>query len=159
MVKLKVIRNIFIVYVLVLIYVMVIYHRNLDFTWIVTGGFTKLNSLMAETTNLIPFATINRYLSVLDRPSGLGLFLYNIVGNSIILIPFGYLFPIVNKTMKHWWAFVLAALIFILIMEILQYVSMSGTLDIDDVLLNLSGALIGYLLCPLRDPKTKANDR
>lgn len=157
MVKLKVIRNIFIAYVIGLIYMMVIYHRNLDFTWVVTGGFPKLVELMADTTNLIPFATINRYLAVLDRPSGLGLFIYNIVGNTVILIPFGYLFPIVNKAMKRWWAFVLAALIFILIMEILQFVSMSGTFDVDDILLNLIGALIGYLMCPLRD--SKASDR
>jgi len=157
MVKLKVIRNIFIAYVLGLIYMMVIYHRNLDLSWVVTGGFPKLISLMSETTNLIPFATINRYLSVLDRPSGLGLFIYNIVGNAVILIPFGYLFPIVSKLMKRWWAFVLAALIFILIMEILQYVTMSGTFDVDDILLNFVGAIIGYLLCPLRDQK--ATDR
>jgi len=150
MVKRRVLKNIFIVYVLILVYGMVIYHRNLDFSWVVTGGFTKLNAMMADTTNLIPFATINRYLAVLDRPSGLGLFLYNVVGNMIILIPFGYFFPIVSKRAKKWWFFVLVALLFILSIEAAQYLSMSGTLDIDDVLLNFIGAMIGYFLCPLK---------
>jgi len=155
MVKLKVLRNIFIVYILLLIYLMVIYHRNLDFSWVVTGGFSKLNSLMADTTNLVPFATIRRYLAVMDRPSGFNLFLYNVIGNIVVMIPFGYLFPIINKTVKKWWVFVLLALMFIMIMEMMQYVSMSGTLDIDDVILNLTGAVIGYLLCPLRKPTHK----
>ena len=150
MIKRRVLKNIFIVYVLILVYGMVIYHRNLDFSWVVTGGFTKLNALMADTTNLIPFATINRYLAVLDRPSGLGLFLYNVMGNMIILIPFGYFFPIVSRRAKKWWFFVFMALMFILSIEAAQYLSMSGTLDVDDVLLNFIGAMIGYFLCPLK---------
>ena len=105
MIKLKVLKNIFIVYVLILVYGMVLFHRNLDFSWMVTGGFSKLNLLMADSTNLIPFATVNRYLSVLDRPSGFGLFLYNVIGNMIILIPFGYFFPIVSRRAKQWWVF------------------------------------------------------
>ena len=150
MVKRRVLKNIFIVYVLILVYGMVIYRRDLDFSWFVTGGIGKLIAVMADTTNLIPFATINRYLAVLDRPSGLGLFLYNVIGNMIILIPFGYFFPIVSKRAKKWWVFVLLALLFILSMEALQYVSMSGTLDVDDVLLNFIGAMIGYFLCPFK---------
>jgi len=157
MVNLKVLRNIFIVYIIILIYGLVIYHRNLDFSWVVTGGLTKLNHLMADTTNLIPFATINRYLGVLDRPSGFGLFLYNILGNMVLLIPFGYIFPIVSKQAKKWWFFILVTLIFILSIEAMQYFSMSGTLDVDDVLLNFVGAMIGYLLCPLRTNKKKNN--
>jgi glycopeptide antibiotics resistance protein len=35
-------------------------------------------------------------------------------------------------------------------MEMMQYFSMSGTLDIDDVFLNMIGALIGYVICPLK---------
>lgn len=150
MVKRKVLKNIFIVYVLILVYGMVIYRRDLDFSWIVTGGITKLTALMADTTNLIPFATINRYLAVLDRPSGFGLFLYNVIGNMVILIPFGYFYPIVSKKAKQWWFFALMALVLILSIEALQYVSMSGSLDVDDVLLNFFGAMIGYALCPLK---------
>jgi len=150
MIKRRVLKNIFIVYVLILVYGMVIYHRNLDFSWVVTGGFVKLNALMADTTNLIPFATINRYLAILDRPSGLGLFLYNVIGNMIILIPFGYFFPIVSRRAKKWWFFAFVALLFILSIEAAQYLSMSGTLDVDDVLLNFIGAMIGYFLCPLK---------
>ncbi len=150
MIKLKVLKNIFIVYVLILVYGMVLFHRNLDFSWMVTGGFSKLNLLMADSTNLIPFATVNRYLSVLDRPSGFGLFLYNVIGNMIILIPFGYFFPIVSRRAKQWWFFALAALVFILMIEAMQYLSMSGSLDVDDVILNFIGAMIGYFLCPLK---------
>lgn len=150
MVKLKVLRRIFLVYILFLVYMTVIYHRPIDFSWIVTGGFSTLNKLMADTTNLIPFATIRRYLAVLDRPSGLGLFLYNIVANVIVLIPFGYLLPIINKPAKKLWIFAFIALVFILTLEGMQYLSMSGTLDVDDVILNLTGALIGYWLCPLK---------
>lgn len=155
MIKLKVLKNIFIVYVVILVYGMVLFHRNLDFSWMVTGGFDKLQLLMADSTNLIPFATINRYLSVLDRPSGFGLFLYNVIGNMVILIPFGYFFPIVSRRAKQWWFFAIAALLFILMIEAMQYLSMSGSLDVDDVLLNFIGAMIGYFLCPLKGQALK----
>ena len=154
MIKLKSLKNIFIVYVVILVYGMVIFNRNLDFSWIVTGGFDRLNAMMAESTNLTLFATINRYLGVLDRPSGFGLFLYNVIGNMLILIPFGYFFPMVNASVKKWWVFLLVSLVFILSIEAMQYVSMSGSLDVDDVLLNLMGAMIGYLLCPAKEKAT-----
>ena len=150
MIKLKVLKNIFLAYMIFLVYVMVVYQRQIDFSWIVTGGFTRLNFLMSDMTNFQLFATVNRYLAVLDRPSGFGLFLYNIIGNMVILIPFGYLLPIVNKAVRKWWIFFLVALAFILMMEMMQYFSMSGTLDVDDVMLNMIGALIGYVLCPLK---------
>ncbi|NTW96200.1 MAG: VanZ family protein [Erysipelotrichaceae bacterium] len=155
MIKLKVLKNIFLAYMIFLVYVMVVYQRQIDFSWIVTGGFSRLNFLMSDTTNFQLFATVNRYLAVLDRPSGFGLFLYNIIGNMVILIPFGYLFPIVNKSVRKWWIFFLVALAFILMMEMMQYFSMSGTLDVDDVLLNLMGALIGYILCPIKTTPVK----
>lgn len=140
---------------ILLVYVMVVYQRQIDFSWIVTGGFPRLSLLMSDTTNFQLFATVNRYLAVLDRPSGFGLFLYNIIGNMVILIPFGYLLPIVNRTVRKWWVFILVALAFILMMEMMQYFSMSGTLDIDDVLLNMIGAMIGYVLCPLKSAPVK----
>jgi glycopeptide antibiotics resistance protein len=154
MIKLKVLRNIFIAYVVILVYGMVIFNRNLDFSWIVTGGIDRLHTLMTDTTNLTLFATINRYFGILDRPSGFGLFLYNVIGNMLILIPFGYFFPMVNKDVKKWWVFLIVALVFILCIEAMQYVSMSGSLDVDDVLLNLMGAMIGYALCPAKEKAT-----
>ena len=149
MISSKNLQRFFAAYVIILIYGMVIYQRNLDFSWVVTGGWDKLHALMDPTTNLMPFATINRYLSVLDRPSGLGLFLYNVVGNMIILIPFGYLMPLAAKTKKGMIWVALAGLVLIISMELLQYVSMSGTLDVDDVLLNFSGVMIGFWLSPI----------
>ena len=41
----------------------------------------------------------------------------------------------------------------IICMELLQYVSMSGTLDVDDVLLNLIGVLVGFWLSPISAKK------
>lgn len=142
-------RRLFAAYTLILIYGMIIYQRNLDFTWVVTGGWDRLHQVMSETTNLTPFATINRYLSVLDRPSGLGLFLYNVVGNIVILIPFGYLMPLAAKRMKTLMWVALIGLILIVAIEGLQYISMSGSLDVDDVLLNFIGVLVGFWLSPI----------
>ena len=149
MISQKNLQRFFIAYVIFLIYGMVIYQRNLDFSWIVTGGWDKLHALMDSTTNLMPLATINRYLSVLDRPSGLGLFLYNVVGNMIILIPFGYLMPLAAKSKKTLIWVAVTGLLLIIAIELLQYVSMSGTLDVDDVLLNFAGVLIGFGLSPI----------
>ena len=146
-------RRLFAAYTLILIYGMIIYHRDLDFTWIVKGGWDYLVQQMESTTNLIPFATINRYLSVLDRPSGLGLFLYNVMGNVVIFIPFGYLMPLAAKRLNTLMWVVFLGLLMILCIEGLQYLSMSGSLDVDDVLLNGVGVLVGFWLSPLSNKR------
>ena len=70
-------------------------------------------------------------------------------GNIIMFIPAGILMPFVfRKTQKFWWA-LLGAFLFTFMIESLQFVlSIAGMcireLDVDDLILNTLGALIGH---------------
>lgn len=143
----KVYRLFLIWYLLFLVYFMLVYHRNFDLSWMVKGGLPYLISIYGKTVNLVPFATIMRY--TVHLRSGIDLFLVNIVGNVIFFIPMGILRQAFKK-LKNIWLYILIVLVIILLLEVLQFVTMSGTFDVDDMLLNMIGALIGYRLFKIR---------
>lgn len=67
-----------------------------------------------------------------------------IIANVVMLIPFGFFLPLLWKRLK-WWQVDLMALGTVLIIEIVQPVfGRSG--DIDDVIANTAGAVIGCVL-------------
>lgn len=111
---------------LFLIYALIIY-RLLTNTEGATSGI-----------NLIPFKEILRY----DFHSEL--FYYNVIGNIVLFIPFGFFVSrYVNaKKASH---ILIASAIISLTIEIVQY-NIGRAFDIDDVLLNVVGSIIGFLL-------------
>lgn len=99
--------------------------------------------------NLKPFAEIKRFTTQVKN-SSFFVFLINIAGNVIVFLPFGFLFPrtvggISGRTPKFAGTF-LAAILFSLLVEVMQLVSRVGVFDVDDIILNVSGAAVGYLL-------------
>ena len=88
--------------------------------------------------NYIPFAEIFRY------EFGSKLFILNVVGNIAIFIPFGYFLTHYFKTTKQL-PILFVALITSLCIELVQlYIGRS--FDVDDILLNCIGGVIGFLL-------------
>jgi len=90
--------------------------------------------------NLIPFKTI---LSYLLAERGLMIAAINLIGNIALLVPIGLLLPFVwrNITWKKSLALAIACGFAIEGMQVLLHV---GIFDIDDVLLNALGVMIGY---------------
>lgn len=64
--------------------------------------------------------------------------------NIAFFTPFGVLMPV-----KKWWIVCIVALILSLSVEIVQYAGGFGLAELDDVICNALGALIGYcvVLC------------
>jgi glycopeptide antibiotics resistance protein len=90
--------------------------------------------------NFLPFKTIWPYLH--GRPHGVIAFV-NLVGNILPFAPIGFLVPFVYRKMTWQQSLVLAAAVG-LAMEGLEAVFRVGIFDIDDVILNAFGVLIGY---------------
>ncbi len=67
----------------------------------------------------------------------------NILGNIVMFVPFGFL-GIVYQKMNNLKNLLLFFLSFLVIVEALQYFSRMGVFDIDDLLLNSFGVLIGF---------------
>jgi len=100
----------------------------------------KFGGTQEGPANLVPFNTI---LSYLLSEKGLLIGAINLLGNIVLLVPIGFLAPFVfrNMTWKKSLALAVAAGFMI---EGMQEVLHLGIFDIDDVILNAIGVMIGY---------------
>ena len=93
--------------------------------------------------NLIPFHTIRLFSS----PRVSSEYSYqNIGGNIIGFIPLGILLPIVFAFLKNGWRLTGFVFCISLLFETTQLIAGVGIFDVDDLLLNTTGGLIGYIL-------------
>jgi len=92
--------------------------------------------------NFIPFDTINHFVGIAREARGPAVL--NLFGNVIPFIPFGLLLPLSVRLKSIVWPFVFAAIITFL--ELLQLVTKRGMFDVDDIILNVFGFLIGYVV-------------
>jgi glycopeptide antibiotics resistance protein len=92
--------------------------------------------------NLIPFKTILFYLR--DKSDPLVSF-YNLAANILLFAPYGYLIMFLIKK-RRFWLLIIIPVVSVSIIEIMQFVTKRGSLDIDDLILNVTGFVIGYLL-------------
>lgn len=95
----------------------------------------------------VPFQTIGDLLSRTSPTQAIR----QIGGNLGLLIPLGFLLPALSRRMRGWRAFALTALCVSVGIEGMQFVERATGLavrsvDIDDVMLNALGALLGFLL-------------
>jgi glycopeptide antibiotics resistance protein len=82
------------------------------------------------------------------RNYGAGLFLWLFLGNIFWFVPFGFLLPLLLE--RHRFVkTMLAGFLFSLAIETLQFVFYKGVAELDDLILNSLGVLIGFCLCKL----------
>lgn len=107
-----------------------------------------------RSLNLVPLRGIVSYLTGTDLVSGSdidpdflrGLAPGNLLGNVVIFIPLGVYMTLFSKD-KTVWKNTLWAVLASVAAEIVQYAFKLGIGDIDDILLNGLGGLLGVLLC------------
>ena len=73
-------------------------------------------------------------------------FITNLVGNVFAFSPFGFLLPVMTEKKRGLIKVVLGSFSFSLIIESCQYIFKVGVFDVDDLLLNTIGGLIGYII-------------
>ena len=87
--------------------------------------------------NLTPFKEIIRY------PITSIQFIYNVIGNIVLFLPFGFFISDFIKAKKTYQILIISALIS-LTAELIQF-KIGRAFDIDDIILNVTGAIIGFL--------------
>ena len=87
------------------------------------------------------FRTIIDYITYFD----LYRFLINVVGNIVILMPVEYLIVKIFE-IKTFRVNILIDILFVTTIEFLQFLTHTGAFDIDDILLNVIGMSIMYLI-------------
>jgi len=94
-----------------------------------------------DSANFTLFKTIRMYIDYSYRLNSFE----NLVGNVVVFIPFGFLLPYVFKLGEKFFVMLFNAFIFVLGIEVFQLFSAFGAFDVDDILLNCLGAVLGYL--------------
>lgn len=141
----------FIIYILILVKILFLKYRfgigyyiwevkDLDYM----RGLT--NAMNSNVINLIPLKTISGYLITKDS---LRVIITNLLGNIVLFIPFGIFVPITFKSINNRRKLFIITLIIIFIIEIAQLFSFTGRFDVDDIILNVIGSLIGYQMYSL----------
>ena len=106
------------------------------------NGFNIVRSGIHET-NLIPFKVLFETYQEVFVNGYINYFLINFLGNIILFIPFGLIVPLLWKTSTV--KTILIGFCSSLFIEICQLFLTRGT-DIDDLMLNTTGVLLGILV-------------
>lgn len=116
-----------------------------DPLWGRNGGFVnwtkELFRVYTENSlNLVPFRTIGSYLAKGTYKQ----LLVNIAGNIVCLMPLGILLPLCFEKQKKALVFLISCAGISAGVEILQFITLSGSCDVDDLILNAGGAFLMF---------------
>lgn len=106
-------------------------------------GYGRGVTELGYSYNLRPFREIGRYLTYW-RILGIRTTLLNLAGNIIGFMPFGALLPILAKGARKSWKVGLLSLEISTLIEVSQLIFQVGCFDVDDMILNTLGGVLGY---------------
>ena len=104
---------------------------------------------LRQNTNLTPLLTIRNYLYTLIHSDSQYMVRHcfiNLAGNVLLFVPAGWLLPKLWSRQRNLFRFFATCLGAIFLVEVLQLFTLLGRLDVDDMILNLSGMVLGFLI-------------
>lgn len=102
--------------------------------------FTYNHYVYGRSFNLVIFESIQ----LMAKSGSFALIWKNIFGNIGLFIPFGFLCPFLYLNCRSFFKSFLCALSASTLIEICQYLFAERIFDVDDILLNVIGALFGW---------------
>ncbi|EPR09415.1 VanZ family protein [Ruminiclostridium papyrosolvens] len=132
--------GLFILYLLIIVNVIVFK----DGKALIMAEFGRQIPLSQRITsiNYIPF--INTIIPYLKGEPSTRIAMENILGNTVAFSPFGFFLPVLFRFCKRFTATILLSICFSLLIELVQFIFCLGSCDIDDIILNVLGSLLGY---------------
>ena len=91
--------------------------------------------------NYLPFYTVPFYFNGTDK---LRYTKENLVGNIVLFFPFGILLPLLFRNLRSFSKIVAITFVISLCLELIQLFAILGNFDVDDLLLNVLGASLGF---------------
>ena len=124
------------------------------FNWTQADFSKYFNYYVESSVNFIPFKTIIGYTkdiftSLLDTST----IFVNLLGNLVCMMPFALFIPMLFKKINSTKKFLITILCITLGIELIQFITFSGSCDIDDIILNTLGAFIMYKILNIKDVK------
>lgn len=94
--------------------------------------------------NFVPFKTISLYLFNDDNLSW-GIIFNNLIGNLLVFMPLGFFTAFFRVKMRNSLRILIMSFVLSVAVEVTQGLLGVGSVDVDDVILNTVGGLIGYI--------------
>ena len=138
----KIITVLFGLYLIALFYMLFLYGWRAGNQY----GLKVFSKEHFQMVNCVPFATIASFIQKLhEHTINIDIVVTNIAANLLMFVPMGMALPVLfKKKFNKCWKLLLFVAILVLIIEIVQFVTFMGIADIDDLILNVFGAAIGY---------------
>ena len=108
------------------------------------------NNYISNSLNIIPFKTIIEYIKAFDSLLDTRAIMTNLLGNIVACMPFAFFLPLLFKKQNNIKIFTITMFAIVLLIELLQFATLSGSCDIDDIILNVFGALIMYAVLKIK---------
>ena len=143
--KQPVVLVVFIIYVLILLFLLVIpnnYRAHNVFVgglswemWVeyIKGGF-----------NFVPFRSIAEQVGFIFDGVDVARNSIYLIGNLIGFAPLGFFLPVLFARQRRFAIFIVTVVVALACLELAQLLTMRGSFDIDDIILNTAGALLGF---------------
>ena len=112
-----------------------------------TSNYNYIKEYIQNSYNLIPFKTINAYLTY--NVSAKVLYT-NVFGNFIVLIPLSFFVIVFSNKKIRFTTMLLSSILIPFIIEIIQILTQTGIFDVDDIILNGTGMLISFIFFNLK---------
>lgn len=139
----------------------IIYMALLVYFLLLSDGFGRIEGYSQYRYNLVPFQEIIRFVKYREYIDFTSVVI-NLLGNVVAFMPFGALIRWVLDRKTRWYQAVGYTFLFSLCVELLQLVARVGVFDVDDLLLNTLGGLLGffvYYLLLLINRRSERNDK
>lgn len=138
---------IFVIYLIILVK-LILFKGSLFFEIVPTSEDYRESSTSSSmnATNFTPLKTIRSFFTGDTSASEI---FFNIFGNILLFVPYGILLPIIFRNRVILFDIFYTGLILSSCFELFQFITHTGQFDIDDVILNTLGGIIGYLLLML----------
>jgi Glycopeptide antibiotics resistance protein len=102
--------------------------------------------------NIIPLHTIKSLVYHRDAYNT-DTWVKNLFGNIVLFIPLGVFIPVLNRKLLHPVKCLLVIVLILFLVESIQLVTRVGSFDIDDIILNTLGAIIGLAFMKIITPR------
>lgn len=138
----KIVKILFVIYCIALFFILFFYgaRRGNQF------GLAVFSKEHLEMINVVPFRTLLGFADKLNSSSiNLSIVVQNLLANLLMFIPMGTALPVLfpSKFNKLWKVSLFIGC-FVLVVEIVQFLTFCGSADIDDLILNTISGTIGY---------------
>lgn len=107
--------------------------------------YGRENVMRSYHYNLEFFKEIKRFIKYRQQ-LGFENFMVNIFGNILAFTPFGFMLPLLSSKYRRFIYDTFLCFLFSLGVETIQLIFRIGIFDVDDIMMNLAGGIIGYLL-------------